>query len=94
MKLDSAGIATLIQAVETAIAAAPGVVEVVEKGKDFLVSVFSAADVPKETQDRVFNHVEEVTAAFLAGNVPPEFTVEPDTTEPTPTPPNPPEAPV
>jgi predicted RNA-binding protein associated with RNAse of E/G family len=68
----------IIQGVQAAIAAAPQVVDLVVKAKDFIASLFSAGLITKEQQDRIHAHVDAVCAAALAGQELPEWTVEPD----------------
>lgn len=65
-----------IQAFQAAITAAPQVEALVVKAKDYLSEMFSAGLITKEQQNALHAHVDSLCAAFLAGNVPPEFTVE------------------
>lgn len=69
---------TLVQAIHAAIAAAPQVVEVAEKAKDFIASLFRAELISKDQQDRIHAHVDAVAASLASGATPPEFTVEAD----------------
>ena len=68
----------IAQAISAAVAAAPSVIEVIDKAKAFIESLFSAGLIDKATQDALFAHVDEVCNAALNGTLPPEFTVEPD----------------
>lgn len=71
-------ITTAISAIQLAIAAAPQVVDIVEKAKAFITSLFNAGLISKATQDAIHAHVDAYQAAALAGTPPPEFTVEAD----------------
>jgi hypothetical protein len=68
----------IIQGIEAAISAAPQFEEVVTKAKEFISSLTSAGLITKAVQDALHARVDIVCAAALAGDVPPEFTVEPD----------------
>jgi hypothetical protein len=76
--MNPATILLIIQGVQAAIAAAPQVVEVAQKGKDFITSLFTAGLISKDQQDKIHAHVDAVCAAALAGQELPEWTVEAD----------------
>ncbi len=68
----------VIQGVEAAIAAAPQVIEVAQKGKELISALFSAKAITAEQQDKVHAHVDAIQAAVLAGQTPPAWQVEAD----------------
>lgn len=70
----------VIQGIEAAIAAAPQVIDVVEKGKALITSLFEAGAITIDQQNATHAHVDAVQAAVLAGYVPPSWQVESDTT--------------
>jgi hypothetical protein len=77
--MDPATLALIIAAIRAAIEAAPTVVDIVKKGKDFIASLFQAGLITKDTQDRVHAHVDAIQAAALSGGaLPPQWTVEAD----------------
>lgn len=71
-------ILAIMAGIEAAIAAAPKAIEVAQKGKELITSLFNAGVIPASTQDVLHARVDLVQEAFLAGNIPPELTVEAD----------------
>ena len=76
--MTSAELLLIVQGIEAAIAAAPEIVDLIEKAKAFITSLSDAGLITKATQDALHAHVDARCAAAIAGTVPPEFTVEPD----------------
>jgi hypothetical protein len=68
----------VIQAIQAAIAAAPRVIEVVQKGKEFIASLTSAGVITAEQQNALDARVDTIAAAFANGQTPPAWSVEPD----------------
>lgn len=73
-----ASILLIVQGIQAAIAAAPGVIAVVEKGKDLISALFTAGKITKEQQDALHARIDADAALAASGIVPPEFQVEPD----------------
>jgi len=70
---------TLILAgIQAAIAAAPAVLDIVNKGKALITSLFSAKAITKEQQDAMHLQLDAYAAMMAAGIVPPAWRVEPD----------------
>ncbi len=76
--MPAATILLIIQAIQAAIAAAPGVVDLVEKAKTFIDGLFTAKLITADQQTAMKNHVDSLQALALAGIVPPHWKVEPD----------------
>lgn len=70
----------VIQGIEAAIAAAPQVIDVAEKGKALIESLFIAGVISVDQQNATKSHVDAVQAAVQAGEVPPAWTMEADPT--------------
>lgn len=76
--MTAASLALIVQGIQVGIAAAPQIKNVVVKGKDFITSLFEGGVITKAQQDAVHSHVDAVAAAVKGGNLPPEWSVEPD----------------
>jgi predicted RNA-binding protein associated with RNAse of E/G family len=76
--MDPATILLIIQGIQAAISAAPVVEAIVVQGKNFITSLFEAGLISKATQDAAHAHVDAYCAAALAGQEPPQWTVEAD----------------
>lgn len=68
----------IISGIQAAIGAAPGVVDIVEKGKALISSLFTAKVITKEQQDALHAHIDSLSALAVAGIVPLAWTVEKD----------------
>lgn len=68
----------VLQAIQAAISAAPGVVDIVEKGKALISSLFAAGVITKDQQDALHLQVDAIAAMVAAGITPPHWQVEPD----------------
>lgn len=68
----------ILEGIQAAISAAPGVVDVVEKGKALITSLFTAKLISKEVQDALHAHIDAHAALVAAGIVPPHWQVDPD----------------
>ena len=86
--MNPADLALIIQGIEAAIAAAPKVIAVAEKGKELITSLFQAGAISIEQQHATHSHVDAIMNAALAGETPPAWTVEADPGSPTPAPSN------
>lgn len=75
-----AALLLVIQGIEAAIAAAPQVIDVAEKGKALIDSLFTAGAITVDQQTATKSHVDAVQSAVQAGTVPPAWTVEADPT--------------
>lgn len=64
--------------IEAAIAAAPKVIAVAEAGKNLITELFKAGAITVDTQNQLHGRVDVVMNAYLAGEIPPELTLEPD----------------
>lgn len=78
MSLSIPTILLIVQGIQAAVSAAPQVVAIAKSAKDFVTSLFSAGLISKEVQDAIHAHVDAICDAAIAGDTPPEFTVEPD----------------
>ena len=58
--------------------AAPTVVEVAKKAKALITNLFSAKLIDKDTQNALHAHIDAVCSAAKAGQLGPEWEVEPD----------------
>lgn len=67
---------SIIGFVQLAIQAAPAVQKVYEDGKALFDSLFKGGLITKSQQDSLMAWADAHQAAVLAGNVPPELTVE------------------
>lgn len=68
----------IVQGIQAAISAAPSVVDIAIRAKDFIASLFRAGLITKERQDAVHAHVDAYQAALLSGQEPPHWQVEAD----------------
>jgi hypothetical protein len=69
-------VAAILSFVQLAIAAAPGVKQVYEDGKALVQSLFEDSLITAAQQNALMTWADAHQAAVLAGEVPPEFTVE------------------
>jgi hypothetical protein len=76
--MNPATILLILQGFEAAINAAPKVVELVTKAKDFISSLFAAGLISKERQEAMFLRVESRAAMANAGIIDEGWTVDPD----------------
>ena len=68
----------IMQGIQAAIQAAPGVIAVVTKAKELITSLFTAGVITKEVQDALHQHVDAIAALVAAGVTPPAWQVEAD----------------
>lgn len=68
--------ATILAFIALAIKAAPAVKQVYDDGKALVQSMFQEGEITKEQQDALISWADAHQEAVLAGEVPPEFTVE------------------
>jgi predicted RNA-binding protein associated with RNAse of E/G family len=68
----------IIQLIQAGIAIAPDVQRFILESKEFISALFGSGLITKAQQDRVHAHVDLLAAAVSGGQIPPEFTVEPD----------------
>lgn len=80
--MNPADLLLIIQGIEAAIAAAPKLIAVAQKGKELITTLFEGGAMTVEQQNSTHAHIDAVQAAVLAGNVPPAWTVEADPTSP------------
>lgn len=76
--MNPAVLALILQGIQAAIAAAPQVIDIVTKGKDFITALFTANLITKAQQDALHAHVDSMSALAMAGIVPDSWKVEPD----------------
>ena len=76
--INPATLLLIVQGLQAAIQEAPAVEAIVVKAKQFISSLFGAGLISKKTQDAIHAHVDAVCAAALAGQEPPQWTVEAD----------------
>lgn len=76
--LSTATINLIVQGVQALIAEAPQIEAAVKSAKDYIASLFAAGLISVDQQNRIHQHIDSIVAAFNAGTIPPEFTVEPD----------------
>ena len=67
---------SIIGFIQLAIKAAPAVKQIYEDGKALIEALFTAGLISKATQDTLMTWADQHQAAVLAGEEPPEFTVE------------------
>ena len=77
----------VIAGIEAAIQAAPGIIDVVEKGKALIASLFGAGIISADQQNTLHAHIDQHAADVAAGKEPVSWTVEPDPPSPTNAPP-------
>lgn len=70
-------IAQIIGYISMAISAAPKVIQIYEDGKALVNSLFTSGLITAEQQKQIMDWADAHMTATLAGEVPPEFTVEP-----------------
>lgn len=68
----------VLQAIQAAITAAPGVINIIQKGKEMISSLFEAGLINKAQQDALHLEVDAIAAMVEAGITPPHWQVEPD----------------
>ncbi len=78
--MNPAAILLILQAIEAAIGAAPKVIEIATKAKEFITSLFTAGAITKEQQDAMHLTVDAKMALAQAGVIDPAWLVEPDPT--------------
>ncbi len=76
--MSSSAILLIMQGIQAAIAAAPGVIDIVAKSKALIDSLFTAGAITKEAQDALHKECDSLQAMALAGIVPDHWKVEPD----------------
>lgn len=76
--MSPAEIAILIQGIQAALLAAPGVIDVANKAKALMESLFSAKAITAEQQNAVMAHVDAVALLASQGIVPKSWVVQPD----------------
>lgn len=76
--LAPATLALIIQGVQAIIAAAPGIIAVAEKAKEFFANLFAAGLIDADTQNRINSNVDAWCEAALNGTLGPAWDVEPD----------------
>lgn len=76
--MSAAAILTIISGIQAAISAAPGVIDVFNKAKALITSLFAAGKITKAQQDAIHAHVDSIAAMVNAGIVPDAWTVEKD----------------
>jgi hypothetical protein len=68
----------IMQGIQAAIKAAPGVIAIVEKGKALIAALFDAKVITKEAQDALHANIDSIAALVAVGIIPPAWQVEPD----------------
>lgn len=71
-------LALLVQAITAALAAAPRVIEVATKAKEFVTGLFTAKAITKAEQDAVHAHVDSICGLAEVGALPGHWKVEAD----------------
>jgi hypothetical protein len=89
-RLSSVDLQKIVDAIQLGIAYAPQAIVLVEKAKAYIEELFRQDLIAAVHQNQINDHLDAVTEAFANGARPPQFTVEPVETEPTP--PQPPAA--
>jgi hypothetical protein len=72
----------ILQGIQAAISAAPGVIDIVNKGKALISALFTAKVITKQMQDALHAHIDSIDAMVQAGIVPNSWQVQPDPTTP------------
>ena len=78
MTMSPALLLMIIQGVQAAISAAPGVIEVATKAKELIQALFTAKLITKQQQDATFLYIDAHAAMVMAGITLPHWMVEPD----------------
>jgi hypothetical protein len=78
--MNPAAILLILQAIEAAIGAAPKVLEIAAKAKEFITTLFTAGIISKEIQDAMHLSVDAKAAMAAAGVIDPAWRVDPDPT--------------
>ena len=68
----------ILNYIRLAMAAAPQVKELIIEGRKMVDTLFGVGLITKEQQDACHAYCDEVQRAALAGEVPPELTIEAD----------------
>jgi hypothetical protein len=76
--MNTALISVIVQLIQGAISAAPGVIKIVEQVKQFIFGLFITGAIDQATQNALMLHVDAVCDAVENGDPPPAWTVEPD----------------
>lgn len=64
--------------ITAAISAAPKILAAYTAIRNFIMGLFGAGLITKEQQDTLMAHTDAVVEAFIKGEPPPAWTVEPD----------------
>ncbi len=76
--MQAALIFKILEMIYAAMAAAPKVIEIAQKGKELITALFTAGAISKEKQDAMHASIDARYAMHLAGIVPSYWQVEPD----------------
>jgi hypothetical protein len=76
--MNPATLALIVQGLQAAITAAPGVISVAEQAYALIAALFSAQAISAEQQDALKAHIDGVMEAVLNEQTPPHWQVEPD----------------
>ena len=68
----------IIQGIQAAISAAPGVIDIVNKGKALIASLFGAGVITKDQQDALHAHIDSLAKLAEVGVIPDHWKVEAD----------------
>lgn len=74
--MNPALLAVIVQYIALAISGARELEPAIVAAKNFIRSLFSGGLITEAQQDAVHAHVDAIAAAAVAGNPPPEWTVE------------------
>jgi hypothetical protein len=73
-----AAIGLIVQGIEAAVSAAPTVMAVAQKAKDFISALATAGLISKAQQDAIHAHVDVVQQMAQAGIIPSHWQVQAD----------------
>lgn len=76
--MNPALILLILQGIQAAISAAPGVLEIIAKGKDFINALFGANLITKAQQDALHGSIDAHAALVASGIIPEWWKVQPD----------------
>lgn len=76
--MNPALIAQIAGWITLSVSAAEKLIPAVQAAIAFIRNLFSAGLIDAATQDKLMAHVDAVTLAFVKGETPPQWTVEPD----------------
>ncbi len=74
----TAALPLILKGLLMAISAAPQIIELVAKAKEFFSVLFASGLITRAQQDALFLRIDAHTALVNSGIVEPEFVVEPD----------------